>query len=166
MEKNQYLTREQIAIFINQFDMLRGYHKSYEINDKLDFYLKHGSLVCSPEAKPINLSPDKIRQVIALFYSIPEISLTAKGRKGDILKHKQLFQYLLRSLTSMTLSQIGNYCGYNRKGSGHDTVLSNCKTIQNRVETEPNLMIEVVQIKDNLIKYNLNKNRTLIKKNI
>jgi len=149
MNKEFQWTDKTVAQFINQYDTLRGYNKAFNVKASMEYFKEKGSLVLANEPKPITvIKPNVIKKKIAFHYNVPPDSLTTKGRrKGNVILPKQVFQYFLKNLTALSLTDIGKMCGYERKGSGHDTVFSNINTIQNRVDTEPDFRAEIADLK-------------------
>jgi chromosomal replication initiation ATPase DnaA len=142
-------TEDEICNFISQLDLLRNYHKEFNIKEKLIFFKKYGSLIRTNQPIPVNISIKKIEDSICFYYTISSETLSSKKRKGDAMKYRQIFQYFLRNFTKMTLNEIAEYCGYDlNKTGGHTVVLYNVGVVVNRFEIEPKYRNEIIEIRD------------------
>ena len=88
-------------------------------------------------AKEIELST--ICKVVAEYYNIEPVDVFSISRKREVIKRRQWFQYLARTLTEITSDKIGKYYS-DITGIivDHATVLSNAKKIRGFIEVLPN----------------------------
>ena len=57
---------------------------------------------------------------------------THSTRKREVLEPRQIFMWLIRNKTSISLAQIGRLCG----GRDHSTVLNACQMVNDLAETD------------------------------
>ena len=144
---NQNLWKESDIIkFINQYDLLRGYHKRFEIKKSLDFYKKHATLFRIDKAEKKHIDPEKVKSIFLNHYGIEEEILSSKSRKGDIVKYRQILQYLLVNLTKLTSITIGEMFPSKNKDNAHCNILHNAKTVQNRFDTETDFRMDIMKL--------------------
>ena len=84
--------------------------------------------------------------VVALHFSLKERDLTSKKRAGHINQARQIAMYLMRELTTLSLSQIGDYFG----GRSHTTVLHACNKITECLEIDPSMARTLREVEDRL----------------
>ena len=53
--------------------------------------------------------------------------ITIETRKRDIVELRQIFQWLCRNKTTLSLNQIGQLCG----GRDHSTIINSCRVVDN-----------------------------------
>ncbi|MGP1308956.1 MAG: chromosomal replication initiator protein DnaA [Phycisphaerales bacterium] len=85
------------------------------------------------------LSVNAIMQSVADFYGIKMSDLQSKRKQQSIARPRQICMFLVRKLTRHSLEEIGGYLG----GRDHTTVMHALKTVEARLETEPNLASEL-----------------------
>ncbi|MDR1458036.1 MAG: chromosomal replication initiator protein DnaA [Puniceicoccales bacterium] len=95
------------------------------------------------EEKNIQLSIDTIQQRIAEFFKIKVSDILGKRRPANIALPRQIAMYLSRSLTTLSLVDIGLAFG----GRDHGTVIHACKSIENVMEIDPVLKRNVDHLK-------------------
>jgi chromosomal replication initiator protein len=79
------------------------------------------------------ITVDRIQRVIAAHFDLRISDLTGPRRPKNIAEARQVAMYLVRTLTKLPLTQIGEEFG-NRD---HGTVIHACRVIDNRCRTEP-----------------------------
>jgi len=91
-----------------------------------------------------NLSPSEIIRVVAETYGVTVPDIISGGRMQPIVTPRQVAMFLSCKLTTNSLPAIGTAFGKN-----HSTVFHGSKTIQQRIETEPELKktIESIVVK-------------------
>lgn len=72
---------------------------------------------CPPE--PIRLIVEDIQRAVAMHYGIMRSDISGRQRTADIARPRQMAIYLIKTLTSLSFSEIGKYFG----GRDHTTVL-------------------------------------------
>lgn len=85
--------------------------------------------------KPVRIEPHAIISAVATYFRLNESDLTGKKRAGRINHARQVTMYLMRELTDISLSQIGDYFA----GRSHTTVLHGCNKIAEEAEHDANL---------------------------
>ncbi len=97
------------------------YHQSIRINE-LERMLKVDNMNASNEyAKAAHLA---IKSVFP-YYQPEYVKL--RTRKRAIVELRQMFQWLCRNKTSLSLQKIGQICG----GRDHSTVINSCRVVDN-----------------------------------
>lgn len=85
-------------------------------------------------------TPDIIIQETGNFYSLTPEDIKGRGRTRNTAMARQISMYLMRKLTNLTLTDIGNqYSGKNGKGMDHSTVLSSIKKVENNINDSPEI---------------------------
>jgi len=82
-------------------------------------------------AAPISL--EKIQEVVARHYHVDIHDMKSKRRTDAIAFPRQIAMYLVRTLTDMSTTQIGDSFG----GKDHTTVMHASNKIKNRLESDP-----------------------------
>jgi chromosomal replication initiator protein len=93
-------------------------------------------------ASPISL--ERIQEVVARHYHVDIHDMKSKRRTDAIAFPRQIAMYLVRTLTDMSTTQIGDSFG----GKDHTTVMHASNKIKNRLETDPffaALMNKIIQ---------------------
>jgi chromosomal replication initiator protein len=72
------------------------------------------------------LSPERIVEAVAKYYSVPVEQLRGKARDRQIVTPRQIAMYLMREETEAPLLRIGEALG----GRDHSTVLHGCEKIE------------------------------------
>ena len=84
---------------------------------------------------------------VAKKYSINEKKLAGKSRKMEIVLARHVAMFLCREITSSSLISIGKFFG-NRD---HSTVIHACKTIEEKMQSDPGLESVIKNLKSNII---------------
>ncbi|MEQ8674048.1 MAG: chromosomal replication initiator protein DnaA [Aggregatilineales bacterium] len=80
-------------------------------------------------------TPTQIIEAVAAHFNLNRKDLEGKKRATHINNARQVAMYLLRELTDISLSQIGDFFG----GRSHTTVLHACNKITESLDNDPNI---------------------------
>lgn len=78
------------------------------------------------------LSIEKVEKAVCQYFNITAEDINSSSRKRQIVQARQIAMYLSRSLTSSSLSTIGDQIG----GRDHATVLHACTTVSDLMSTD------------------------------
>ncbi|MBD3369336.1 chromosomal replication initiator protein DnaA [Candidatus Fermentibacteria bacterium] len=92
------------------------------------------------------LTPGSISSLVAEEFSISPTQLKGKGRKRDVLIPRQVAMFLIRDLTSISLSDIGSFFS----GRDHSTVLNSIERIKQLCEEDSGLRRKVEEVRNRL----------------
>jgi len=81
------------------------------------------------------ISVEMVQKTVAQYFNLPISELRAKRRTKNIVLPRQVAMYITRSLTQMSLPEIGFAFG----GKDHTTVLHSCKKIEHLLIEDMNL---------------------------
>jgi len=95
------------------------------------------------EATVINFSV--IQRAVAEHFDVRLADMTSKCRQRSIATPRQIAMYLCRRLTDSSFPDIANAFG-----KTHATILYGCRTIENRLDVDPNLQRSVQHISEKL----------------
>ena len=95
-----------------------------------------------------NISMERIQRVVADFFNLKISDLRAKRRNRSVAFPRQIAMYLIRSLTTHSLPEIGEYFG----GRDHTTVLHSVNKIDSEMEEKVDLRKTIQEIKELLKK--------------
>jgi chromosomal replication initiation ATPase DnaA len=79
--------------------------------------------------------PEPFKNIIVAccsFYNINELDFQSKSQKQEIVKCRQMAQYIAKGKELGTLQEIGTYMG----NKSHPNVLQGIKTLQNYLDTD------------------------------
>ena len=93
-------------------------------------------------ARP-QVSIEEILKVVTRHYAVRTSDLQSKKRTRSIVLPRQVCMYLARSLTMLSLEEIGGYFG----GRDHSTVLHAEEKIRNSIQTDPTLANTIEKLK-------------------
>ncbi len=82
-----------------------------------------------------SVTVDRVQRVVAAHFDLRVSDLTGPRRPKNIAESRQIAMYLVRTLTKLPLTQIGEEFG-NRD---HGTVIHACKVVDARTNTDPAL---------------------------
>jgi chromosomal replication initiator protein len=99
------------------------------------------------KVKKVDLSPDKIKQIVADYFSLSIKDLEGERRSQDYVVPRQIAMYLIRELTNYSLPQIGELFG----GRDHSTVLHSIEKIKKDLKKDENLRACIEDLKRLLI---------------
>jgi chromosomal replication initiator protein len=92
------------------------------------------------------LTPVKIIETVAKYYQVEPRAMRGKARAKEIVLPRQVAMYLMREETDTPLLEIGRELG----GRDHSTVLHGHEKIQNQMDTNDDLRVQVLAIKEML----------------
>ena len=97
---------------------------------------------------PTDILPtsDVIIDEVCKFYNIDPATLRGQGRSKDISLARQIAMYLIRSMTNLSLDDIGKQFD-NRD---HSTVLYSIKQVEKQMKKDPAFAETVKEIKTNI----------------
>ncbi len=91
-------------------------------------------------------SPGHIIRETARYYSLTEEDLRGQSRSKNTAIARQISMYLMRSLTNLTLKDIGA----EYEARNHATVLSSIRKVEDLLKTDPNMVATVRDITSNI----------------
>lgn len=91
---------------------------------------------------PLELSPEKIKEVVCGYFSVSEDSVASKSRVRDVANARHIAMYLSKQMTKKSLSEIGRVIG----GRDHATVLHSCSVVNDLMETDKDFRSHVEEI--------------------
>lgn len=89
------------------------------------------------ECAPV-ITPEKIIVTVCNHFTLPVAQVKSKSREQELVYARHIIFYLLRKYASMTLKSAGAL--FNRD---HTTVIHSVETLNNLMDTEPNVRDEV-----------------------
>ena len=89
-------------------------------------------------AEPVGVTVDKIFAAIEKKYDVSKSELVGKSRVKDVAQARHVAIYLIRTITEMSLPNIGKL--FNRD---HSTVISSIDTIEKKIASSPAVEIEI-----------------------
>jgi len=94
----------------------------------------------------VELSVERIQQVVCEHFKLSPKLLQEKTRKREIVQARQLAMYFCKNLTNASLVDIGNQIGK----KDHTTVLYACKTIADLIEMDRGFRAQVEELQKKL----------------
>ena len=91
-------------------------------------------------------TPEKIINYVCTYYTLRTKDLVGKRRLQRIARPRQIAMYLMKNLTSMTLSEIGDFLG----GRDHTTVIHGVGKIEGLVGEDSGIREQVSVIKSQI----------------
>ena len=91
-------------------------------------------------------SPERIISETARFYSLREEDLRGQNRSKNTAMARQISMYLMRSLTNLSLKDIGT----EYEDRNHATVLSSIRKVEELLKTDPNMVLTIRDITSNI----------------
>ena len=89
------------------------------------------------------ISIGTIQEEVAKFYGVSVTDIVGKRRLQNIVQARQIAMYLARELTDNSLPKIGKEFG----GKDHTTVMHSYDKIGEAIENDPNLRLEIEELK-------------------
>ena len=89
-------------------------------------------------AEPVGVTVDKIFAAIEKKYDVSKAELVGKSRVKDVAQARHIAIYLIRTITEMSLPNIGKL--FNRD---HSTVISSIDAIEKKIASSPAIEIEI-----------------------
>jgi chromosomal replication initiator protein len=90
-------------------------------------------------------SADVIVEETAKFYGLDSKSLLGNSRKANIVKARQVSMFIVRSMTNMSLPEMGKFYGMH-----HTTVMHSVEKIENALKSDKGLSDIIKDIKANI----------------
>ena len=84
-------------------------------------------------------APDKIIKETARYYSIKDEEIRGQNRSKQPAEARQVAMYLMRSLTNLSLKDIGEQF----ENRNHTTVLSSIRKIEESLKTDPSMAMKI-----------------------
>lgn len=94
----------------------------------------------------VNITPQKIKSVVAKHYNIKVSDLESSSRKADYAYPRQIAMYLCRTMTDYSLPRIGDIFG----NKHYSTVKYACDKIDDDIMTDKVLKEEIEKIKEKI----------------
>ncbi len=91
-------------------------------------------------------SPERIISETARYYSLREEDLRGQNRSKNTAMARQISMYLMRSLTNLSLKDIGT----EYEDRNHATVLSSIRKVEELLKTDPNMVLTIRDITSNI----------------
>ena len=91
-------------------------------------------------------TPDVIIEETARYYSLSPDDLRGQRRSKNIAMARQISMYLMRSLTNLSLLDIGEQY----EGRNHSTVLSSVRKVEDLIKKDPEVASTVRDISSNI----------------
>lgn len=114
----------------------------------LDLKLAHDVLRDSFHEEDQKITIEQIQRVVAEYFNLKVADLRAKRRTQSVAKPRQIAMYMIRTMTSHSLPEIGEYFG----GRDHTTVLYACNKLEEEVLKNPETVRIVEKLKELLKK--------------
>jgi hypothetical protein len=104
-----------------------------------------------PEVKPYVIqrrypTMDDIVAEVAAYYRIPEVDIFSERRFLSIVRPRQVFCYLARTLTTASMPTIGRWLG----GRDHTTILFSVRKIERLMGEDDKLALDIEILKANI----------------
>lgn len=91
-------------------------------------------------------TPDKIIKETARYYSIKDDEIRGQNRSKQPAEARQVAMYLMRSLTNLSLKDIGEQF----ENRNHTTVLSSIRKIEDSLKSDPSMATKIRDISSNI----------------
>lgn len=95
---------------------------------------------------PGTVDIEEIKKAVASYYNTALDLLSAKTRRREVVQARQIAMYCCKQLTNQPLKTIGLRFG----GRDHSTVIHACRSVENRLDTEPQFKYELERIQSDL----------------
>ncbi len=93
------------------------------------------------EREPSNVTVDKIFAAVSIKYKIPTEEIKSRKQTSNVVNARHVCIYLIRTLTDLTLSQIGQL--FSRD---HTTAMSSLRKIENRISSDTSFEAEINEL--------------------
>ena len=90
--------------------------------------------------------PDAIIEAVAQYFNVGTDALKGPRGKKDVALARQVAMYLLREEAGLGPTYIGRILG----GKDHSTVIKNCSKIEQRLNVDPRLRRDVINVRQSL----------------
>ncbi len=91
-------------------------------------------------------TPEAILECISKYYGLEESIIRGQQRVRDAVSARQIAMYLIRSMTNLSLDDIGKVF----EGRDHSTVLYSIKQVEKQMKKDPSFAERVKEIKTNI----------------
>ncbi len=91
-------------------------------------------------------TPEAILECISKYYGLEESIIRGQQRVRDAVSARQIAMYLIRSMTNLSLDDIGKVF----EGRDHSTVLYSIKQVEKQMKKDPSFSERVKEIKTNI----------------
>ena len=113
-------------------------------NSRLDLKTAQDILKDSLKEEEQKISIEKIQRIVATYFNLRLSDLRAKRRSQSIARPRQIAMYLVRTLTSHSLPEIGEYFG----GRDHTTVLHAFNKFEKEVDNNAKTRMLMEELKE------------------
>ena len=96
-----------------------------------------------PKKKEIEITPDRIKEVVADYYSVPLESMMSQRRDKEVVMPRQIAMYFCHTLLSLPYKRISFLFDRN----DHTTAISACNKIEQMIDCEPSFKETIESIK-------------------
>ncbi|MCR4585470.1 MAG: chromosomal replication initiator protein DnaA [Lachnospiraceae bacterium] len=96
--------------------------------------------------KPTIISPQYILEMVADYYHIDTDDITSKKRNADIVLPRQVFMYLCREMTDVTLAHVATILDK----KDHSTIIHGCNKIDEEIKINNQLKESIEAIKNRI----------------
>lgn len=79
---------------------------------------------------------------VCLEWGVPAGRVISKGRVSEFVVPRHVLMWLMRRTTDLSMESIGQMVG----GRDHTSVLNGCRSVQNRIDTEPDFAARVQKV--------------------
>ena len=86
-----------------------------------------------PQKKAIEITPDRIRETVAEYFSVPVESMMSERRDKEVVMPRQIAMYFCHTLLSLPYKKIATLFERN----DHTTAISACNKIEKMIADEP-----------------------------
>ena len=86
-----------------------------------------------PKKEQIEITPDRIKEVVSQYYSVPMESLLSQRRDKEVVMPRQIAMYFCHTMLSLPYKRISILFERN----DHTTAISACNKIAQMIETDP-----------------------------
>lgn len=93
------------------------------------------------------LTPKKIIEAVSSYYNIPAEEIIGKGRRGNVVRPRQMAVFLIRTATRMSYPCIGKELG----GRDHTTIMHAFKKAEEEMERNDMFEQEILSIKERFL---------------
>ncbi len=133
---------EGAVIKLLAYSSLRNEEISLDLaRTALQSVLRPGILVDGP-----SVSPDRIREEVAINWNVKPDGLSSKRRTKDVMVPRQVAMYLIKEMLDESLVQIGRRFG----GRDHSTVIHSIRRVQAEMHDDDDFALRVNRIRQKL----------------
>jgi chromosomal replication initiator protein len=98
------------------------------------------------EEEEKKISMEKVQRLVSEYFHIKVSDMRSKRRTKSVAEPRQIAMYLIRTLTTHSFPEIGEYFG----GRDHTTVLHACNKVSKDVLADTRKLRMIEEIKDML----------------